>query len=174
MTALERTVIEFLVRHRDGTSASIVGAHVWGHTRKGHVVASQGGGDYAAQMLLGRMRKRGWVRVLDGEGSSMWAATRKGLVDWSESIAEIAIPYPEGAQAAATVEVPRLTPAQRTLLTKLDRGQPIVDDDYKSHVTPGRPSRVERTLMLLADRGLIDWSEGVAEVAITELGRKAL
>lgn len=68
----------------------------------------------------------------------------------------------------------RLTPAQRRLLERLADGRCIVDDDYFSHVIPGQPSRVERTLALLANRGLVNWSEGIAEAVITDAGRNAL
>ncbi len=68
----------------------------------------------------------------------------------------------------------RLTVVQRTVLERLAAGRCIVDDDYVTHLVPGRPSRLERTLAILADRRLIDWSEGVAEIVITEAGRAAL
>lgn len=57
---------------RAGVAAGLVGAAVWPGPRRGHVVSSNGGGDYAAQMLLGRLRRRGLVRTLHTEGSSRW------------------------------------------------------------------------------------------------------
>lgn len=74
-----RLALEALAR--EPMSASCVGAIVWPwgeRKRKGRVIASQGGGDYAAQMLLGRMRKLGLVQVQHGEGSSVWELTEKG------------------------------------------------------------------------------------------------
>lgn len=47
--------------------------------RRGRIAANGGGGDYAAQMLLGRMRKAGLVRVGNYEGSSKWELTQPGL-----------------------------------------------------------------------------------------------
>lgn len=59
------------------TAASLVGACVWPF-RTGAIVSSNGGGDYAAQMLLGRMRKSGMVRTQHGPGSSQWELTGEG------------------------------------------------------------------------------------------------
>jgi hypothetical protein len=63
---------------RDGPlSASSVGAEVW-PGRRGRVIAAQGGGDYAAQMLLGRMRKAGLVQHARSDGSTLWELTPLG------------------------------------------------------------------------------------------------
>jgi hypothetical protein len=61
----------------DGAAAVEVGAVIW-PVRVGHTVAAQGGGDYAAQMLLGRLRKQGLARTLNTDGSSRWSLTTKG------------------------------------------------------------------------------------------------
>lgn len=53
-----------------GIPAVLVGGAVWGRNRRSRGCSGHGGGDYAAQMLLGRMRKAGLVRVAPGEGSS--------------------------------------------------------------------------------------------------------
>lgn len=45
-----------------GLTAGEIGGILW-QARKGRVCSVNGGGDYAAQMLLGRMRKAGLVRV---------------------------------------------------------------------------------------------------------------
>jgi hypothetical protein len=58
--------------------AGSVGAKLWGGATRGSVCASHGGGDYAAQMLLGRMRKAGLVRVCPGDGASRWELTARG------------------------------------------------------------------------------------------------
>lgn len=57
-----------------------VGRKVWGDRRRGPIVAPHGGGDYAAQMLLGRLRKHGLVRTtIDSwAGCSLWELTEKG------------------------------------------------------------------------------------------------
>ena len=60
-----------------------VGDAVWpgGNGRKGRVSAGTGGGDYAALMLLGRLRNRGLVagRTPSGEGSTRWYLTAAGM-----------------------------------------------------------------------------------------------
>lgn len=58
-------------------AASTFGAEMWpNRTSKGF--SSGGGGDYAAQMLLGRLRRKGWAQVARGEGSSRWELTAAG------------------------------------------------------------------------------------------------
>lgn len=66
-----------------GMDAGMVGCYVWPDRdpRMGRGVATGGGGDYAAQMLLGRLRKRGLVRTLVTEGSSVWAITAAGITE---------------------------------------------------------------------------------------------
>lgn len=76
MTETERQVLSFLDR-RLVAAAWQVGSMLWPN-RRGRTCAVQGGGDYAAQMLLGRLRKKGWVRVADGTGSSEWTLTSLG------------------------------------------------------------------------------------------------
>lgn len=46
--------------------------------RKGRISSASGGGDYAAQMLLGRMKVQGLVRYAPSEGSTLWEITEKG------------------------------------------------------------------------------------------------
>jgi hypothetical protein len=60
------------------TAASTLGAVIWRDRPRGHVVSSNGGGDYAKQMLLGRMRRAGLVCTIDSEGSSRWDVTPRG------------------------------------------------------------------------------------------------
>lgn len=67
----------------EDATASDVGAMlrnrgIWTSGKRG--VANGGGGDYPAQMLLGRMRKLGWVRVRHarGDASSVWQLTVEG------------------------------------------------------------------------------------------------
>lgn len=67
----------------DSTSASIVGAIVWpNRTKRG--AANHGGGDYAAQMLLGKLRKQGLVQTTHHSGSSRWALTAKGRLRYRD------------------------------------------------------------------------------------------
>lgn len=67
----------FLAAHGP-QSADAVGAEVWKGRPRGRTTSSGGGGDYAAQMLLGRLRKAGLVRVVPSEGSSRWDVTPRG------------------------------------------------------------------------------------------------
>jgi hypothetical protein len=57
--------------------ADMVGVRVWPERTK-RPCANQGGGDYAAQMLLGRLKKAGYVRHAWSEGSSLWEITPAG------------------------------------------------------------------------------------------------
>jgi hypothetical protein len=64
----------------NGVSAGEVGASVWPDRacRPGRGVSSNGGGDYAAQMLLGRLKKAGLAEYAKSEGSSRWRLSTKG------------------------------------------------------------------------------------------------
>jgi hypothetical protein len=62
-------------------SADMVGAAVWKDKKRGRVTSPGGGGDYAAQMLLGRMKKAGLVRHAHSEGASRWEITPLGRVE---------------------------------------------------------------------------------------------
>lgn len=74
-TTTDRALVALL----DGPlGCSEVGAIIWGSKRNGRVSAVQGGGDYAAQMLLGRMRAAGLARTTHLEGSSRWELTPEG------------------------------------------------------------------------------------------------
>lgn len=46
--------------------------------RHGRISSSGGGGDYAAQMLLGRMKKAGLVEYAPSEGATLWRLTAAG------------------------------------------------------------------------------------------------
>jgi DNA-binding transcriptional regulator PaaX len=63
---------------QDGVSCFDVGEAVWPE-RAGRISASGGGGDYAAQMLLGRMKKAGLVEHAPSDGSARWRLSHKGL-----------------------------------------------------------------------------------------------
>lgn len=73
-----RAIVYLRTVGRDGATADFVGDAVWPE-RKGRITSSGGGGDYAAQMLLGRLRKRGLAEVVAGEGASRWALTGRGI-----------------------------------------------------------------------------------------------
>lgn len=66
---------------RDGVSCFDVGNAVWPDRviRGGRGVSVNGGGDYAAQMLLGRLKKAGLVEHAASEGSTRWCLSTKGL-----------------------------------------------------------------------------------------------
>jgi hypothetical protein len=75
LTTTQRVV---LYLHKHGPSGCFeVGEAI--DNRRGRISANGGGGDYAAQMLLGRMRKAGLVRVGNYDGSSKWELTQPGL-----------------------------------------------------------------------------------------------
>lgn len=59
-------------------TAGDVGAFVWRNKKRGRTTSVNGGGDYAAQMLLGRMRVAGLVRVTADPGASRWEVTAAG------------------------------------------------------------------------------------------------
>lgn len=61
--------------------ADMVGAIVWKGKTRGKVTSSGGGGDYAAQMLIGRMKKAGLVRHARSEGSTLWEVTEAGRAE---------------------------------------------------------------------------------------------
>ena len=68
-----------------------------------------------------------------------------------------------------------MTGKQRQILKALASGRTdLVNDAYSEHVVVGQPSRYERTLAILADRGLVLWAEDISEVQITALGREAI
>lgn len=82
MTETQKACLTHLRDHRDGCDAAGgVGAALW-PDRTGAINSSNGGGDYKAQMYLGRLRKKGWVRVryegLYDAGSSNWELTPAG------------------------------------------------------------------------------------------------
>lgn len=82
-TTTERALVELLLRgmqYRDaGYTAGDLGAILW-PKRSGRVISSNGGGDYAAQCLLGKMRQKGWVRVQPRSITSVWELTAAGRV----------------------------------------------------------------------------------------------
>lgn len=63
---------------RSPISADMFGAYVWRGVKRGKICSSGGGGDYAAQMFLGRLRKRGWAQLAPSDGSSRWEPTING------------------------------------------------------------------------------------------------
>ena len=63
--------LAILRAHGEPMAAGDLGSRLW-PDRDGPVMANHGGGDYAAQMLLGRMRKNNLVRVVDGPATSYW------------------------------------------------------------------------------------------------------
>lgn len=63
---------------RGPMSADDFGGDLWAGKKRGRTTSSGGGGDYAAQMFLGRLRKLGYAQTLHTEGSSRWEATPAG------------------------------------------------------------------------------------------------
>ncbi len=67
-------VLRYLLEHGP-SGCSDVGAVIENRTGTHGGVSSNGGGDYAAQMLLGRMKRAGLVEHAPSEGSSLWRLT---------------------------------------------------------------------------------------------------
>lgn len=82
LTTNQRALV-YLYAHagRHGVSCFEVGEAVWPDRtiRGGRGVSVNGGGDYAAQMLLGRLKRAGLVEHAPSAGSSRWRLTAKGL-----------------------------------------------------------------------------------------------
>ncbi|HSX22399.1 MAG TPA: hypothetical protein VLE97_06440 [Gaiellaceae bacterium] len=79
LTASQRALLHlYLDAGRTGVSCFDVGNAVW-PDREGRIAANGGGGDYAAQMLLGRLKKAGLVEHAPSTGSSLWRLSQKGL-----------------------------------------------------------------------------------------------
>lgn len=75
MTTTDR-VLAYLAKHPSSCAAD-VGTVI--HNRRGRVSSANGGGDYAAQMLLGRMRKAGLVEPAPSNGATLWRLTTAGI-----------------------------------------------------------------------------------------------
>lgn len=82
LTAAQRALI-YLYKDDDrhGVSCFDVGSAVWPDRviRGGRGVSHNGGGDYAAQMLLGRLKKAGLVEHAPSERSTLWRLTADGI-----------------------------------------------------------------------------------------------
>lgn len=64
-------------------AAGEFGGELWRSLKRGRTVSSNGGGDFAAQQFLGRLRKLGFVRVAnetaEWRGASRWEITSEGI-----------------------------------------------------------------------------------------------
>ncbi len=82
-TATQRALLCLYDGGYAGVSSGEVGGAVWPdrEVRFGRGVSSNGGGDYAAQMLLGRLKKAGLVEYAPSEGSTRWRLSTKGRDD---------------------------------------------------------------------------------------------
>jgi hypothetical protein len=65
---------------RGPMSADDFGGDLWSGKKRGRTTSSGGGGDYGAQMFLGRLRKLGFARTTHDPGSSRWEATPAGRI----------------------------------------------------------------------------------------------
>ena len=79
-TATQRALLCLYDGGYNGLSSGEVGSAVWPDRviTFGCGVSSNGGGDYAAQMLLGRLKKAGLVEYASSEGSTRWCLSTKG------------------------------------------------------------------------------------------------
>lgn len=68
-------VLAYLAKY-PSSGSSDVGTVI--NNRRGRIASASGGGDYAAQMLLGRMRKAGLIEQAPSEGSTKWKLTSAG------------------------------------------------------------------------------------------------
>lgn len=113
MTASHRALL-FLYRTagRDGVSCYDVGGAVWPDRvlRGGRGVSVNGGGDYAAQMLLGRLKSAGLVEHAPSEGSSLWRLSVKGLREVRHLSSEPDGPPPTGQRRTGGARVPSADP----------------------------------------------------------------
>jgi hypothetical protein len=69
--------LHYLITHGPST-ADTIGIHVWAGRKRGKTTSMGGGGDYAAQMLLGRLKSAGLVQQTHGEGSTRWEIATRG------------------------------------------------------------------------------------------------
>lgn len=82
LTASQRALLYLYYQAgRDGVSCFDVGNAVWPDRilRGGRGVSVNGGGDYAAQMLLGRLKKSKLAEHAPSEGSTRWRLSEMGL-----------------------------------------------------------------------------------------------
>lgn len=79
-TATQRALLCLYASGYGGVSCGEVGGAVWPERVIcfGRGVSSNGGGDYAAQMLLGRLKKKGLVEYAPSAGSTQWRLSTKG------------------------------------------------------------------------------------------------
>lgn len=77
-TSTTGRVLRYLLEHGPSGCAD-VGTVITNRTGTRGGVSSNGGGDYAAQMLLGRLKKSGLVRHAPSDGSSLWTLTEAGV-----------------------------------------------------------------------------------------------
>lgn len=80
-TVTQRVLLCLYDSGHGGLAAGEVGSAVWPDRliHGGRGVSVNGGGDYAAQMLLGRLKKAGLVEYAPSEGSTRWRLSTKGL-----------------------------------------------------------------------------------------------
>ncbi len=67
-----------LVGEGEPMSADNFGARLWRDKKRGRVTSSNGGGDYAAQCFLGKLKRDGYVRHAPSEGCTLWEITPAG------------------------------------------------------------------------------------------------
>lgn len=65
----------------------------------------------------------------------------------------------------------RPTRRELELLRLLASGRWVGDESYSTQYVPGQVGRTEVVLSRMADKGWIDWSDGVDAITITDMGR---
>lgn len=71
LTATQYAALKVLFEHGP-VGATVFGAEFWRDRKRGRVISSCGGGDYAAQMFLGRLKRLGLARHAASDGSTLW------------------------------------------------------------------------------------------------------
>ncbi len=108
LTATQRALLCLRDGGWNGLSAGEVGATVWPdrECRPGRGVSVNGGGDYAAQMLLGRLKKAGLVEYAKSEGSTRWRLSTKGQHEARKLFAKEPKAKPRGGGAIVSASDP--------------------------------------------------------------------
>ena len=78
MTDFQRNALLVLVRYGPSSAAVLDPKFFEGTQDRLRGCRIDGGGPYPTQMLLGRLRKKGWAETLHTPGSSVWGITPAG------------------------------------------------------------------------------------------------
>lgn len=104
-TASQRALLYLAEADYAGMDANSVGGAVWpdGPPGGGKGASAKGGGYYAAQMLLGRLKKAGLVEHAASEGSARWRLSTRGRHAVSTMISTVSAKEPEKPHAGGMI-----------------------------------------------------------------------